>query len=376
MPSILAVIAAIALFSIALAQAPERTGFVSSDPDRPWIELRTPPSDLIAGISFNASTRRTEARGSDIWPITWVSDSHQYSAFGDGAGFGVASGKEANGRDPVSLGVARIKGAATNYVGRNVRGGKQAENAAQFSGKGTGLISVDGALFMWVAGPDSLTVPETRLAVSRDLSKTWSLVDWKWTMQDRLFAGVFVNHGQDNAGAKDEFVCACFTRLAAIPAKPRNWAHEVPGQVDLARVHRSKITGREAWDWFEGLDETGRPKWTKDLQLRKPTFEDPNGIKVVSVSHNRGLDRYLLLYNPHDNRGHFACMEATAPWGPWRQVAYLKSQALFMPPQANQRVSVFHFGPKWWSDDGREFTLVFNTGDDAWNTVRGTLTTR
>src|SRR5436190_7902982 len=253
-------LAATLLISTALAQAPEQTGFASSDPNRPWVELRIPPSDVITGISFDAATRRTEARGSDIWPITWAADGHQYSAFGDGAGFGVASAKEANGRDRVSLGIARIEGDASNYVGKNVWGGKQAENPAQFHGKGTGIISVGGVLYMWVAGAESLTVPETRLAVSRDLSKTWSLVDWKWTLQDRLFAGAFINHGQDNAGAKDDYVYSCFTRLAAVPEKPRNWTHEIPGQVDLARVHKSKIAEQPAWEWLVGLDVAGQPR--------------------------------------------------------------------------------------------------------------------
>jgi hypothetical protein len=39
-------------------------------------------------------------------------------------------------------------------------------------------------------------------------------------------------------------------------------------------------------------------------------------------------------------------------------------------------VSIFHFAPKWWSDSGLEFTLVFNPGDDAWNTVRGRFVLR
>jgi hypothetical protein len=44
-----------------------------------------------------------------------------------------------------------------------------------------------------------------------------------------------------------------------------------------------------------------------------------------------------------------------------------------VPPEPNSRVSLFHFVPKWWSADGREFTLIFNTGDDRWNTIRGRL---
>ncbi|HVJ69146.1 MAG TPA: DUF4185 domain-containing protein [Caulifigura sp.] len=364
----------ILVVAVSTGFAQEQVGS-GSDPARPWVAAPYEASTVITGIEFDASTRRTEAPGSDIWPITWAADGHQYSAFGDGAGFG-ATAKDSNGRDRVSMGVARITGDPANYVGMNVWGGKAAEHSAQFQGKGTGIISVDGVLFMWVAGPESLTVPETRLAVSRDLSKTWQLAEWKWTMQDRLFAGAFVNHGRDNAGAKDDFIYAAFTRLAKVPQKPRNWTHEVPGQVDLARAPKSRLLEQGAWEWFAGFDDAGNAMWTPRIDERRPCFEDPNGIKIVSLAHNAGLDRYLLVYNPHDNRGHFACFEAPAPWGPWRRVAYLKSEPLFMPPEVNQRVSVFHFAPKWWRRDGREFTLVFNTGDDAWNTVRGRLLTR
>jgi hypothetical protein len=71
-----------------------------------------------------------------------------------------------------------------------------------------------------------------------------------------------------------------------------------------------------------------------------------------------------------------ALFEAPQPWGPWRTVAYLQHYPLFLPPEENRRVSLFHFAPKWWRKDGWEFTLIFNTGDDAWNTVQGRLIPR
>jgi hypothetical protein len=91
------------------------------------------------------------------------------------------------------------------------------------------------------------------------------------------------------------------------------------------------------------------------------------------VCHAPGIDRFLLVYNPRNNNGNFGLFEAPEPWGPWKQVAYLRGQALFMPPEPNMRVSVFHFAPKWWDEPKGEFTLIFNTGDDAWNTIRGRL---
>lgn len=351
----------------------EATGAAAAAPaDRPWLPCPYPPSDTVRGIEFDISTHRREAIGSDIWPITWADDGHQYSPWGDGAGFGADGNAKAQKAGRVSLGVARIEGPVGAYRGVNVWGGWKAENPAQFAGKGTGILSVGGVLYMLMAGPGSNTVPETRLAVSRDHSRTWQLADWNWTaVRDRVFAGAFLNFGKDYEGARDEYVYAYFTHLDDPPPadKPRNWRYEVPGRVALARVPKDRLLDRAAWQWFAGFDDRGGPRWTADPAARAHAFEDPNGLKVVSVSHHAHLKKYLLTYSPKDNRGNFALFEASEPWGPWRAAAYLKGHALFMPPEPNQRVAIFHFPAKWWSGDGRQGTLLFNTGDDAWNTV-------
>jgi hypothetical protein len=355
-------------------QAPQPTGGKpAADATARWIDLPYPQSDRFAGVAFNLESRRTEAQGSDIWPITWADDDHQYTAYGDGAGFGVTSAREQSGPARVSLGVARIEGGGQNYQGKNVWGGKDAENPAQFNGKGTGILSIGGVLYMWVGGPDSRPIDFTQLAVSRDHSSTWELAPWRFTIQDRLFAGALLNFGRDYAGARDDYVYSYFTRIEQAPAQPRSWIHERPGLVDLARAPKDRLLDREAYEWFAGLANDGNPLWSHDMTTRQPAFTDPNGIKIVSLCRPPGGDRYLLVYNPRDNAGHFALFEAPEPWGPWKQVAYLKSQPLFMPPEPNNRVSVFHFAPKWWSAGTREFTLIFNTGDDAWNTIRGRL---
>lgn len=332
----------------------------------PWDEPPYPPSDEFQGIEFAPATRRTLAQGSDIWPITWADDDHQYTAWGDGGGFG---GSNNDGR--VSLGVARIEGTADNYRPFNVWGGKNAETPATFTGKGTGIICTGGVLYMWVGGPNSLTAGETRLAMSPDHAGTWQLADWKWTIRDHLMAGSFLNAGRDNTAARDDYVYAYFTRMNEVRHQARNWIHEVPGRVDLARVPKTRILQREAYQWFAGFDDPNVPLWTANMDARKEVFTDRGGIKIVSACYQPQLGRYLFVYNPHDNRGNFALFEAPDPWGPWKTVAYLRGYEPFMPPGENTRVSVFHFAPKWWSTDGRQFTLVFNTGDDAWNTMRG-----
>ena len=332
-----------------------------------------PRSDVIQGIRLDLKTRRIDAFGSDIWPITWADDDYQYAGYGDGAGFEVLDYKEQHGPDRVSTGVARIEGGPDDYRGVNVWGGKNHENPAQFTGKSTGITCVDGVLYKFVAGPDSNTVPETRIAVSRDHSKTWQLQDWLWTMQDGIFAGNFINAGKNNADAPDSFVYAFFTRLAAIPDGPRNWQYEVPGRVDLARVPIRGILEKGAWEWFAGTTSQGDAMWSPSVADRGAVFEDPEGIKVVSCSYHAGVSRYLLTYSFRDTDGNFGMFEAEQPWGPWRAVAYVASFDTFKPPEPNARVCIHHFAPKWWRDNGKTFTMVFNVGDDSWNTIQGTL---
>ncbi|MEW4490625.1 DUF4185 domain-containing protein [Thalassoglobus sp. JC818] len=342
------------------------------DPPAPvpeWQELNYPSSDRIVGIEFDAESRRTEAPGSDIWPITWADDDRQYTAFGDGGGFG---GSNQEGR--VSMGVACVMGALEDYQTKNVWGGKDADRAATMNGKGTGIISVDGTLYMWVGRPKLMA--ETGLAFSQDHGRTWELADWHWSMHDRVSAGVFINCGRDNSSAPDGYIYACFTRIETAEVSDRGWIYERPGRIDLARVPRERVLDHSVWEWFSGMDANNKPQWSLDISSRQPAFEDPNGIKIVSICYQPAIQRYLLSYSPRDNSGNYALFEAQQPWGPWHKVVYLKSQPLFMPPKPNGRVSTFHFAPKWWSSDGTEFGLVFNVGDDAWNTVYGKLKLR
>src|SRR5262245_21960128 len=90
--------------------------------------------------------------------------------------------------------------------------------------------------------------------------------------------------------------------------------------------------GSYAYEWFYGFAEDGIPRWTTDMAARSAVFADPNGIKIVSVCLAPAIDRYLLIYNPRDNAGHLGLFEAAEPWGPWKRIAYLRSQPLFMPP--------------------------------------------
>ncbi|MCH8042339.1 MAG: DUF4185 domain-containing protein [Planctomycetes bacterium] len=311
-------------------------------------------SGVIRDVSFDFSTLRRLAPGSDNWPITWADDDHQYTSWGDGGGFGGT-----NERGRASLGFARVEGSSKNHRGINIWGGHRPAVPARFGGKSYGILSVDGVLYAWWGrGSGAEFVAETRVLRSTDRGKTWTPSRWRFTKDDSLYAGTFCNFGKDYAGARDSYVYCYFPRGT-------KWAINKPGRVDLARVPKSRIMNREAYEFFAGATAQGKPTWSRDIAARRPVFEDPNGLRTASVSYNAGLKRYLLTSEHTEAaRGNLAIFDAPEPWGPWTTIAYEKNWG------KTQGTISFYFSNKWTNKNGRDFTMVF-TDRDHWATVRG-----
>src|SRR5918992_68239 len=334
-----------------------------------------PPSSVITGIAFDWSTHTRLAPGSDNWPITWADDDHQYTAWGDGGGFG---GSNRLGR--VSLGVARIQGPSDNYQVSNVWGGHNAAYPSSFGGKSYGLIALDGLLYMWV-GPGSNTesYQEARLVSSSDYGATWTPADWAFRKADGLIMPTILNFGKGYAGARDNFVYHYFIGLQGDPA---DLGVHKPGRIHLLRVDKGEmLRSKSRYEYFSGLDSNGEPVWSRDINAKEPVFEDPNGVGWnLAVSYNAGLGRYLLTTeHTESNQGNLGIFDAPEPWGPWSTVAYMNQRegTQFAHEYAGVPDTTFYwnFANKWLSPDGKEFTLVFTgSGDnDSWNTVRGSF---
>ena len=336
-----------------------------------------PPSPVIARVEFDFATHRRLAPGSDNWPTTWADDDHLYSAWGDGGGFG---GTNSKGR--VLLGVARIEGAAKNYTGRNVWGGFEPENPAQFGGKSYGILSVGGVLYLWVAPQPNPHLAGAQIARSTNHGATWELADWKFSFDDALTVPTFLNFGRDYAGARDGYVYSYYIHPAWGPGvATKTTAHTFdvhqPGRVYLSRVPQDSILSRDRYEFFAGLDGTRRPTWSRDVRSKQPVFADPNGVGWnLSVSYNPGLKRYLLsTEHSETHAGKFGLFDAPVPWGPWTTVAYDDQWGA-----GHIEVSTFYwnFTSKWLSADGKEFTLIFTgkNSNDSWNTVEGRFVAR
>src|SRR5207247_9312136 len=99
-----------------------------------------PLSPVIKDIAWSPKeTIVRRASGSDNWPLTWADDDNLYTAYGDGNGF------EPFEPEKLSLGLAKIFGAPTEFKGVNVRTLALEQKGEGKSGKkASGILMVDG----------------------------------------------------------------------------------------------------------------------------------------------------------------------------------------------------------------------------------------
>ncbi|HOX36691.1 MAG TPA: DUF4185 domain-containing protein [Candidatus Brocadiia bacterium] len=88
--------------------------------------------------------------------------------------------------------------------------------------------------------------------------------------------------------------------------------------VRLARQPARDIENREAIRFFTGLDEAGMPKWSKAEGDSVDLFNQPT-VGELSVSYNRRLERWIMLYNAAPPMRGINMRTARYPWGPWSE---------------------------------------------------------
>ncbi|HOD82140.1 MAG: beta-lactamase/D-alanine carboxypeptidase [Planctomycetes bacterium ADurb.Bin126] len=305
-----------------------------------------PPSPVIAGIDWApAGTIVRQARGSDNWPITWADDDAQYTAYGDGAGFDAP-------RPPhkLSLGLAKIVGPADGFRAENIlspTGQGQGDGPRGF--KACGMVCIKGVLYMFVRNADRRGRKAT-LAWSADYARTWTWADWTF---DEIGYPAAINYGKDYAGAPDAHV------YILSPDTPS--AYAAGDRVVLLRAPIDKLTRRNAWEYFAGLDAAGKCKWSVKHTDRSGVLEIKNGCNRLAVTYDAPLKRYLMTMRSRSardagGREHFSILDAPQPWGPWTTV--FSTDKWDTDPGEAQ-----HLPAKWMSADGLTVHLVFSGGD-------------
>ncbi len=303
------------------------------------ITAPAPRSPVIKGVTWSPLESIVRAaRDSDNWPMTWADDGHLYTAYGDGTGF------DPKVPEKLSLGLARVEGGPEAFHGFNIRSPSGERKGDGHAGwKASGLLMVDGELYMLVRNAGN-----ARLAWSSDHARTWQVNDWAFTTS--FGCPTFLNFGKNYAGARDDYVY--------LYSHDSDSAYALADALVLARVPKSRVRDRSAYEFFEHRDEQGAPVWTADITKRGAVFENPGACYRSSVSYDAGLKRYLLCQTGSDAsvRASFGIYDAPEPWGPWSTVFQTKSW------DTNPGESCA-LPTKWMSADGKTLHLVFSGSD-------------
>jgi len=309
--------------------------------------LPYPRSSVIRDMKWAPlKTVVKRAEGSDNWPITWADDDRLYTAYGDGWGF------KPKTKQKLSLGLATIDGSASDFVGRNLRSSSAEQTGQGRNGlKASGMLMVDGVLYMWVRNAGN-----SRLTWSHDRGSSWETANWKFATS--FAAPTFLNFGRNYEGACDGFVY--------IYSFDSHSAYKPADRMVLARVAKGQIRKRDAYRFFAGSNDQGRPQWVSEIQSRGAVFSHAGKCYRSGITYNSGLKRYIwvqILPGDHSSRdkdprfnGGFGIYDAPKPWGPWTTAFFTKKWD--MGPGESAR-----FPTKWISDDGRTMHLASSTDD-------------
>jgi hypothetical protein len=192
-------------------------------------------------------------------------------------------------------------------------------------------------------------VGNSQLLWSKDHGRTW---ESGFKLESGFGSPTFLNFGRNYAGARDNFVY--------VYSQDGPSAYESDNQLELARVPKDRITDRTAWEFFERVDEQGRPVWTRDIARHAAVFRYPRNCRRSDVVYNPGIRRYLLAL-AYNASGDWGLFDAPEPWGPWTTVFHNHastsggSGAWGIPGTHGYRLPA-----KWISPDGLTMTLIFS----------------
>lgn len=307
-----------------------------------------PPSETLAGIDWAPVDSIVRlAPGSDNWPSTWGDDDALYTAYGDGNGFTPFTERK------LSLGFARVTGAPPDIEATNVRTATGEQLGDGRSGrKASGLLMVDGVLYLLARNAGN-----AQLAWSNDRGATWEWSDWKF--EESFGCPAFVQFGRDYAGARDDFVY--------VVSPDANTAYQRADRLVLARVPKTRLRERPAWEFFVRRDAAGGTIWSRNVGERGGIFENSGACYRSHITYHPGFKRYLLTTTGRgtDTRyaGGFGIYDAPEPWGPWTTVFFTDTWDVG-PGESS------HFPAKWLAPDGSGGWLL-SSGDDAFSLRHG-----
>jgi hypothetical protein len=305
------------------------------------------PSPVIKSLVWDEQVLKVGKYTGDNWSITWVEGDLQITSWGDGPGFDEKPPR-------LSLGFARIFGDPPNVRGEDFSTDIDTPQGGGSSAiKTSGLLLVDGVLYMWVRNyrpPGSDDYTNARLGWSKNRGTNWTWADWHFA--DTFGCPEFLQFGPNYAGARDDYVY--------IASQANDSAYGYSPDIVLARMPKRKVPNRDSYEFFAGFNSVGESAWSGDIQQRKPIFTDPNGTQRIAITYNAGLKRYVLTTShrpPGSKATHTAALgvfDAPEPWGPWTTVSYQTDWS------GTNRSYHHKFPTRWMSLDGRTMWLLYS----------------
>jgi hypothetical protein len=277
-----------------------------------------PASTLIKGLDWLGEQLPypdPDVRG-DTFPMTWADDGEIYASAGD-----PLWGETGDGLD-----VEKFSGGPTDYKIAKVNPMNDYRGWGGNGPKPSGMICVKGILYLAFqnlkgnrAAPFSLLCQH-----GSDASIVYSInkgAFWTPSFQNiaaPMFPGhkfggpAFINFGQDNAQARDNFVYAISSD---------QWDNG--SNLRLGRVPADEIMRAEAWEWVCAFEPSGQPAWHHDLSEAIPVLSLHRALSLPEMVYLAGIKRYLLLtWRFHEDFSPTAgtdllVFEAPEPWGPF-----------------------------------------------------------
>lgn len=306
----------------------------------------TPEESTFFATAFieEADVYNTASDG-DLWPCAWSDDDILYLANGDGKGFDL----NAPWADIVVSKITSGHPDFRNIVGQRITAnvGKVWSDPAQYNRKPTGMVSVNGVLYLAVQdlkyGSGAFDdAPNATILKSTDKGATWTYNTSVPMFKNYVFTTIFFldfgKDGVDNVpgSTDDDYVYAY--------GLDNNWRDSFcnsvqdPTKLYLARIPRtSDLQNINNWQFWTGGLDGANPSWSAggDINAKKPVLQDDTRVysKVTpgfpkdrirdmttlsqgSVVYNKGLDRYIYCSWTEYT---FEFFEAPKPWGPWKK---------------------------------------------------------
>lgn len=240
-------------------------------------------------------------------------------------------------------------------------------------------VSVNGRLYVYATTDhsDAVSMGRSVLAVSTDDGYNFSYV---YDFSTNHFINVSVV--KTDFSQRPQFEMAGGEGLVIFGSGPYRYS-----DVRLAIQPAQRIEDKSSLRYFSGLSDSGQPRWSAVEGEAQPLFSQPC-VGELSVSYNRFIRKWILLYNDHQYRRGINMRTADQPWGPWSQPEiifhpwwdggychFMHSSSRFLDcdqvndPEQSANVWGAEYGPYQFEDhatgDGDSTTIYFTLS--TWN---------